>query len=1434
MTATNPVTVSADGLPTAQINGVGWAQAVVGTTVYVGGAFTSARPAGSPAGTDETPRSNVLSYDITTGILTSWAPNVNGQVLTVAASPDGSRIYIGGDFTSVDGQTRNRVAAFDTATGTLLAAWHPNINSQVRAIAATSGTVYLGGSITAVGGVSRSRLAAVTAAEGTLLPWAPLPGVGPTDGNRDGNTATSDQVLGLVVTSGGVQVVASGRFDSMNAVKATGVAALDATTGATRPYAINQLLLNQGINSAVYSLYTDGSVVIGTGYDFYGPGNLEGSFTVAADTGNVIAINDCHGDSYGTYATGGVVYFASHEHDCSNIGGFPEQSPRQNRFATAQTLAPTGTVGPFNLRSDGFYGKPAPSELDWFPIMKAGTVTGQDQAGWSVTGTGQYVAYAGEFGQVNGVDQQGLVRYAMPSIAPNKVGPTFADFTLAVDAPSAGSARIQWYASSDPDNENLTYRVYRDTTSSTPLYTTTQKSSWWNRPAMSFTDTAATSASQYRVTVTDPFGNQAYTPWTTISTTATPTSRAYVDAVLHDGATELWSLGEPAGTPTANGAHGLAPLLLGSGVTPGVPGALATDANTAYSFDGTTNGVLSLPFNFQEPETSTVEAWLQTTTTAGGELFGFGDAQTGDSTVTDRAVTMDKGGALTFSVNVAGVKKTVTTASAYNDGTWHYVAATLSPAGMFLYVDGGLVAARYDTPAGLTDTGYFRVGGDAGSYLAGNLDEVAIYVSAPSPDRIQAHYALGAGAAGNHAPTAAFTTRSTGLAISVDGSASKDSDGAVASYSWSFGDGSTGTGATVTHPYAAAGTYAVTLTVTDDKGATGSTAQLVTASPANAAPTAAFTSTAAGRAVSVDGSGSTDPDGTVASYSWNWGDTTPPGTGATATHTYAADGTYPVTLTVNDNQGGTGTVSHPVTVTGGAAVLAEDTFNRTGTGGLGTATTGGAWTASTGAARQSVAAGVAILALDSANQNTGSYLGSVAQTSADLTASFALMAMPTGNGTYVYLTGRRVANQGEYRVRVRLLANGTVGLALSRLVGTTEAFPNGETVVPGLAFAAGQTINAHLQVDGTGTTTVRARLWTTGAEPTTWQLTRTDTTAALQTSGAVGITVHRPAGTTAVTNVQFRSFRVTPVGAGTPANAAPSASFTATPNGLAVSVNGTASSDPDGTIASYAWNWGDTTPAGSGSTATHSYPAAGTYPVTLTVTDNGGAVGTTTQSVTVTTAGPAAIASDTFNRTVTGGLGTASLGGAWTASAGATRQSVTPGVAEMRLDAANQNTGSYLGGVSQTGADVRTTVVVTTTPTGNGTYVYVTGRRVANQGEYRVRVRLLANGTVGLALSRLVGTTETFPNGEVVVPGLTYTAGQTLNVHLQVFGTGTTTVRASIWTTGTEPATWQLTRTDTTAALQVAGGLGLAVHRPSGTTAATAVRFTGFTVTAAQ
>ncbi len=77
----------------------------------------------------------------------------------------------------------------------------------------------------------------------------------------------------------------------------------------------------------------------------------------------------------------------------------------------------------------------------------------------------------------------------------------------------------------------------------------------------------------------------------------------------------------------------------------------------------------------------------------------------------------------------------------------------------------------------------------------------------------------GGSSGGNLPPTASFTYGCDGLTCTFDGTSSWDSDGFVTSHQWDFGDGGTGSGATTAHTYAAAGEFLVTLTVTDDDGA---------------------------------------------------------------------------------------------------------------------------------------------------------------------------------------------------------------------------------------------------------------------------------------------------------------------------------------------------------------------------------------------------------------------------------------------------------------------------------------------------------------------------------------------------------------------------------------------------------------------------------------
>ena len=130
--------------------------------------------------------------------------------------------------------------------------------------------------------------------------------------------------------------------------------------------------------------------------------------------------------------------------------------------------------------------------------------------------------------------------------------------------------------------------------------------------------------------------------------------------------------------------------------------------------------------------------------------------------------------------------------------------------------------------------------------------------------------------------------------------------------------------------------------MTDNRGATTSVTNDIDVidPPPNVLPTAAFGTGVIAKTATFT-STSTDSDGTIVSSAWDFGDTTT-GTGATTSHTYAAAGTYNVTLTVTDNRSGTNSVTHPVTITN---YYASDTFERTVANGLGTADNGGAWTA---------------------------------------------------------------------------------------------------------------------------------------------------------------------------------------------------------------------------------------------------------------------------------------------------------------------------------------------------------------------------------------------------------------------------------------------------------------------------------------------------------
>lgn len=827
-----PATVTSDSLPAPQINGVVWDQEIVGNTVYVGGNFTTARPAGSAPGVGEVTRAGLLAYNLTTGALLPWAPTLNAQANAIDASPDGSRIYVGGGFTTVSGITRNRIAAFDTATGSLITSFAASANAEVFAVDSTATTVYFAGVFSQANGVGRpGRAAAALATTGATTSWAPV--------------LSGGRAYGLVVAPDGSRVVLGGSFTTLNGADSPGygLGAVDTGTGANLAFPINTVVRNAGDNAAIYSLSADADSVYGTGYVFGTGGNLEGTFR-ADWNGNYIWVEDCHGDTYSAAPVGGVVYTTGHTHYCGNLGGTPELSPRFEHRAQAFTKAVTGTM---TRDIYGYYkwtGLASPSQLNWFPVINAGTFTGIGQGAWTITGNSQYVLYAGEFTTVNGVGQQGLSRFAVSSLAPNKDGPQSggASWPIKAVSSSSGTVAVTWPSSYDRDNSVVSYRVIRDGNTAAPIATISGSSNRWDRPGMGYVDTgqAPGSTHTYRIRAVDPFGNFTDSATVSVVVASSGTFSDYARAVTAAGPTWYFRLGE-TGTSAANSAAPVAntgqsfaiqtvDATLGSAATRSRPGAISGDPNSATGFNGTTSARGYTSANTWVDDSMSVEAWFKTTT--GGKIVGFGDR-----TGTTNSVNYDRhlyvsGGRVMWGV-FDGTNRILQSATGMNNGAWHHVVGTVGPNGQFLYVDGNLVGSATSVVKGGRYWGYWRIGGDTtwsgNQSFTGDIDEVAIYGTVLSPAVIAQHNQLGRGAApANLPPTASFTATPSGLTGQFNASASGDSDGTIVAYEWTFGDGTTGTGVTASRTYTTAGTYTVGLTVRDDDGATNSTTRSIT------------------------------------------------------------------------------------------------------------------------------------------------------------------------------------------------------------------------------------------------------------------------------------------------------------------------------------------------------------------------------------------------------------------------------------------------------------------------------------------------------------------------------------------------------------------------------------------------------------------------------
>ncbi len=206
-----------------------WDIEVVGNRVYVAGDFTSIRQPNNGAVVDQ---AGLAAYDWNTGqVDTGFRPVFgNGGVDAIEATPDGSKLFVAGDFGTVNGVTRRAIAQIDPATGAPVESWQANANGKIFELAVTNSTVYAGGRFTTIGNVPRGALAALDVQTGAVR----TDFVNNITGGIGTNGGLAVQRLKLTHDEGRLLVVHTGR--QVNGQNRYGVAIINTRTNKLTPW----------------------------------------------------------------------------------------------------------------------------------------------------------------------------------------------------------------------------------------------------------------------------------------------------------------------------------------------------------------------------------------------------------------------------------------------------------------------------------------------------------------------------------------------------------------------------------------------------------------------------------------------------------------------------------------------------------------------------------------------------------------------------------------------------------------------------------------------------------------------------------------------------------------------------------------------------------------------------------------------------------------------------------------------------------------------------------------------------------------------------------------------------------------------------------------------------------------------------------------------
>ena len=1075
----------------------------VGDLMIAAGKFTQVS---DPMGGATLTRQNIFAFDAATGAVSnSFAPSVDGEVRQLLPGPTSDTVYVAGEFSKINGRGPNHVQLLNVHTGQALSSFNaPSTNGAIQAMQLLPGNrLFIGGSFTKVGGASYGQLISLNATTGALDPFMNL-----TATLRHNTSSGARGPIGpreATVTPAGDRMVVVGNFrniggqarDQIVMINLTGPTATVATNWYTTRY--TPLCSNRAFDGYIrdVEMSPDGSffIVSTTGgahsgtlcdatarFETHAVGTTLQPTWVASSGGDTM---------WGVEVTRAAVFVGGHNRWLNNPGGSDRAT---------QGAVPRPGLAALDPKS----GIP----LKWNP-------------GRNPRGEAAYDVYETDAGiwVVSDTEWIGDRRYRRPRIA---MFPYSEGYNLPSE--STGSLPGNLYIGGDGGQARV----------------------------VGFNGSTVTA--QSTATTFD---------WSSVR------GSVMIGRTLFYGATDGYLY--------------------------------------RRSFDGTSFGAATRVNPYLDPAWNNVQTgsgqtyagmlptWYSQLGTVTGMFYSNGRiyyTRSGLNTLYWRAFSPDSGivGA-TENTAPGGNISWFFSKGMFLDGQTLYVVNSLTGQLLKIGFNGGV------------PTGTSSVANSSIDWRGRSL-----FVAAVQP---------------NQAPTAAFTANCTGLSCDFDASGSSDSDGSVASYAWSFTDGETAGGPTPTKTFAGTGSYPVTLTVTDDAGGSTTITQQVSVEKPNEPPAVAFATDCDFLECTFDASGTVDADGSVAAFAWDFGDGHL-ASGSTTTHTYDTPGEYTVTLTATDDDGASAQTTRTHIAVGAPAASTVSYVG--GAVSQGNVATPNVTTPSTISAGDRL---VLALSLNANDRELADPSGITDWTVLDTVTSGGML-------TRVY-TKLATAADADQRVTVSLNEPAkytmTVAGYSGARAGTVVHASFAETIMrtdhatPTVQAPAGAWVVSYWADKSSATTgfalpgSITSRQTLCGTGPGRICSALADSGTAVPTGQYGDLVANSDSAQATATTWSIILRTVAP-------NQAPTAVFTQECSGAVCTFTANGSTDTDGNVASYAWDFGDGHTA-TGASVEHDFTTSGTREVTLTVTDDEGAEGSLAVPVSVTRTNGAPVAAFT-------------------------------------------------------------------------------------------------------------------------------------------------------------------------------------------------------------